>query len=265
MDNSPSSQTQIADLQKSFGTNWTKENIRTIFEWLTIASFNIVCLDMATKYYKKTIRNSIILGMVFSTISGTLSVSEIVVKIGFPDDFMPVLGYVLNSLFIIMTFTIAYFTGYIKVYQVQENLEYAIRMKQEWITFSTGIASELQLPVQIRKDAVWMIVKNKMKYLDLLKADIDISPDIREKARAVIAKQNTLDINVYNLSNIIMEIGSVEYNNIISNRHTVVKLLEPTSEKLAQMETKALTDTTPRKDEKTNANPEVNIIALTVS
>jgi hypothetical protein len=101
MDNSPSSQTQIADLQKSFGTNWTKENIKTIFEWLTIASFNIVCLDMATKYYKKTIRNSIILGMVFSTISGTLSVSEIVVKIGFPDDVLPVLGYVLNSLFII--------------------------------------------------------------------------------------------------------------------------------------------------------------------
>jgi hypothetical protein len=102
-----------------------------------------------------------------------------------------------------------------------------------------------------------------MKYLDLLKADIDISPEIREKARADIAKQNTLDIDVYNLSNIIMEIGSVEYNNIISNRHTVVKLLDPTNEKLAQMETKALTDTTPRKEEK--PNPYVNTISLTVS
>lgn len=265
METSPSSQTQIQDLQKSFGTNWTKDNITTIFEWLTIASFNMICLDLATLQYKTTIRNSIILGMVFSTISGTLSVSQLVAKAGFPEDTAPVLGYILNSIFIVLTFTIAYFTGYIKVYQIQENLETAIRLKQEWITFSTAIASELQLPVSLRKDAVWIIIKNKVKYLDLLKADIEIAPQIRESARKQIAKQNLLNINVHTLSNIVMEIGSVEYNSIITNRMSATKVIEPTNDKLASLEMKAIQDRTPKQDEKTTENPEVNLVAVMVT
>jgi hypothetical protein len=267
MDTSPSSQSQLVDLQKSFGTNWTKENMTTIFEWLTIASFNIICLDIATKQYKATIRNSIILGMVFSTISGTLSVSDLVVKIGFPDSSLPILRYVFNSFFIAMTFAIAYCTGYIKVYQVQENLEYAIRLKQEWTAFSTAIASELQLPIQLRKDAIWIIVKNKMKYLDLLKSEMEISNKTRENARTQIAKQNVLNIDVHDLSNIIMEIGSVEYKNIVSNRYgSVVKVIAPSNEKLASMETKALQDRSPprKEEEKPLANPEVNTVAILV-
>jgi len=264
MDPSPSSQTQIGDLQKSYGTNWTKENITTIFEWLTIASFNILCLDMATKYYKSVIRNSIIMGIVFSTISGTLSVSDLVVKIGFPENSLPILGYVLNSFFIIMTFAIAFFTGYIKVYQIQENLEYAIELKQEWTTFSTAIASELQLPIQLRKDAIWLIIKNKMKYLDLLKADIEISASIREKARIQIAKQNILNIDVKHLSHIIMEIGSAEYNNILANRPSAIKVLEPSNDRLSSME-KTVLQGSAKRDEKPPAIPDVTTVTLLVN
>jgi len=267
MDPSPSSHTQIGDLQKSYGTNWTKENITTIFEWLTIASFNILCLDMSAKYYKSVIRKSIILGIVLSTISGTLSVSDLVVKIGFPDDSLPVLGYVLNTFFIVMTFTIAFYTGYIKVYQIQENLEHAIELKQEWTTFSTAIASELQLPIQLRKDAIWLIIKNKTKYLDLLKAEIEISVNIREKARIQIAKQNILNIDVKHLSHIIMEIGSSEYNNILTNRPSAIKVMEPTNERLSDMEKKALQDSAepPTREVKPPTNPDVNTVTLMVN
>jgi hypothetical protein len=262
MDPSPHSQTQIGDLQKSYGTNWTKENITTIFEWLTIASFNILCLDLATKYYKHIIRNSVILGLVFSTLSGTISVSELVVKVGLSEESRPVLGYVLNTLFIIMTFTIATFTGYIKVYQIQENLERAIQYKQEWTLFSTSIASELQLPIELRKDAVWMIIKNKSKYLDLLKSEVEIPEGIRKSAHKQLNSQNILKFDVSNLTNIIMEIGSQEYNAIITNRHTPLKINEVRNEKLMSLEHIAgQSNTTTDKPE---IKPEINAITLVV-
>jgi hypothetical protein len=53
------------------------------------------------------------------------------------------------------------YTGYIKIYQIQETLEQYIKMKQEWTVFSTSIASEPQLPIELRRDALFMIIKNK--------------------------------------------------------------------------------------------------------
>jgi hypothetical protein len=222
MDPSPHSQTQIGDLQKSYGTNWSKENIRTIFEWLTIASFNIICLDLVSKYYKRIIRNSIILGLIFSTVSGTVSVSELVARFNISCS-EPIVSYILNGFFIALTFAIATCTGYIKVYQIQENLESAIQYKQEWIIFSSAIASELQLPVELRKDAVWMIIKNKNKYLDLLKFETDIPEFIRKKAFAELSSKNIMKLDVSSLTHIMMEIGSHEYENIMKGIHTPIQ------------------------------------------
>jgi hypothetical protein len=155
-------------LQRSYGTNWTQTNIDTIIQWICISSFKINILDEAINYYRNIIRNNVIFGLILSTASGTISAT----RFGLNSD--DKLGFVLNTIFTAMSFSIAIFTGAIKVYQIQERLEEYIKMKQEWITFSAKIASELQLPIKLRKDALFIIIKNKAKYLDLLKLETEI-------------------------------------------------------------------------------------------
>jgi len=195
------------DLSRLYGTNWNQTNVLTLFEWLTIAAYNIKCLELGSSYFRSIIRNNTIMGLVLSTLSGTLSVSQLGIQ-----DPGQILSKVLNGVFIALSFSIAIFTGYLKIYQIQERLEQYIRAKQDWIMFSTAIASELQLPIALRRDALWIIIKNKNIYLDLLKTDLEFPRRIQDRARAEFGKHNMkgLNIDVSTLSQIIMDIGVQE-------------------------------------------------------
>ena len=200
------------ELQRKYGTNWTEKNFQTILNWSFIAAFHIEALEYAIDYYKKIIRNNIVLGLVLSTASGTISSTRLGMNDNSP------LNFSLNILFTAMSFTIAIFTGTIKIYQIQERLENFIKLKQDWIVFSTALASELQLPVNLRHDAYYIIIKNKSKYLDLLKIDNDIPTFIKEKVRNKLINKNKngplkdhIDsLNITNLSDIIIQISSNE-------------------------------------------------------
>jgi hypothetical protein len=63
-------------LQNSRGTNWCESNMRTIFSWICISAFQIEALDLSIRYYRDIIRKSVFLGLVFSTASGTLSITR---------------------------------------------------------------------------------------------------------------------------------------------------------------------------------------------
>ena len=210
---SPSDNTPTEnELQRKYGTNWTEKNFQTILNWTFIAAFHIQSLEYAIDHYKKIIRNNIVLGLVLSTASGTISSTRLGMNDNSP------LNFSLNILFTAMSFTIAIFTGTIKIYQIQERLENFIKLKQDWIVFSTTLASELQLPVNLRHDAYYIIIKNKSKYLDLLKIDNDIPNFIKEKVRNKLINKNKngplknhIDsLNITNLSDIIIQISSNE-------------------------------------------------------
>jgi hypothetical protein len=108
-----------------------------------------------------------------STTSGAISASR------FGTNTNNNIALIFNYIFTFMAFSIAVFTGAIKIYQIQENLEIFIRVKQEWINFSTLLVSEFQLPVSERQDAVILIKNNKGRYLDLLKTSITIPKNSR--------------------------------------------------------------------------------------
>ena len=198
------------DLRKSYGTNWTKANVSVLFEWITIASYNIRCLELATGYYRKKLRLNTILGIVLATLSGTGATVQAVIPAYIAVEAM----LVLNILFVIMTFTIAIMTGYIKVYQIQENLEHNIKIKQEWISFSTELASELQLPTELRRDALWMIIKNKSIYLELLKVNLEIPPSIASQARKDFREETKLNMDVSSLPRILIDISLQEMRDL---------------------------------------------------
>ena len=204
---SPNAMPKISqDLRNSYGTNWTKANVSVLFEWISIASYNIRCLEMATNHYRKQLRANIIIGLVLATASGTINTAEAV--------FMNGVSTNTSLILIVMAFTIAIMTGYIKVYQVQENLEHSIKVKQEWIVFSADIASELQLPTQLRRDALWIIIKNKNIYLELLKTNLEIPECIIRQARKDFKEETKLNMDVSSLPRILIDIGVQEMRDL---------------------------------------------------
>jgi hypothetical protein len=200
----------IQDLRKSYGTNWTKANVSVLFEWITIAAYNIRCLDMSTDYYRKRIRINVIVGLVLSTLSGTAAA----LQAAFPDTMSIHVTIGLNVTFVVLTFTIAIMTGYIKIYQIQENLESSIKSQQDWIIFSTELASELQLPTELRRDALWMIIKNKNSYLDLLKTKLEIPDAIAKTAKKEFEQETQLTMDVGSLPHIMIDIILQEMRDI---------------------------------------------------
>jgi hypothetical protein len=161
---------------------WTTDNIKTLVQWNCIAAYNIEVLDMSISMYQKYMRWNVIFGLIMSTTSGAISASR------FSADPRSQLIITFNYIFTFMAFSIAIFTGAIKIYQVQENLETFIRVKQEWINFSTLLVAEFQLPLSERQDAVTLIKNNKSKYLDLLKTPINVPKRIREYGEDRIKK-----------------------------------------------------------------------------
>ena len=155
------------------GIHWNESNLETLSEWVQIGSLQIETLDLAIKQYRSIIRRNVLLGMILSTASGSVSITQL-------SSTQQV--FVLNVFFTVMSFTIAILTGLIKIYQIQERLEEYIQLKQEWIAFCVNITSEIQLPVSQRRDALKIIKEYKGKYLDLLKIDVDIDTRLKEKA-----------------------------------------------------------------------------------
>lgn len=199
--------------------HWTNNNIMTLLSWISIATFNIDCLELAIIRYREWMRQHVILGIVLSTTSGTLSVTQ------FGSISSQNVNFVLNFFFTIFSFAVAVSTGCIKVYQVQERLEKFITVKQEWIVFITKIATQFQLNIDLRKDALDLINSNKDKYLDLLKIDNEIPDFIKKqvKDKFKYKKENiyfkdfhsSLEIGeAMSISDIIMNIGYIEGKNL---------------------------------------------------
>jgi hypothetical protein len=166
--------------------DWSGANLETISQWVQISAFQIEALELAIIYYRMIIRQNVLLGVVFSTASGSLSLSQMN---------STEQKFVYNIIFTIMSFSIAVFTGLIKIYQIQEQLEEFIQLKQEWIGFSLTITTEVQLPVTQRKRALDLITKNKNKYLDLLKRDADIPFRIKTKAYKHLYEDKEMYLN----------------------------------------------------------------------
>ena len=190
---------QTVDLQRSYGSNWTKTNVNTLFEWITLGAFYIKCLDMSTRQHRSILRNWTIVGLCLSTLCGTIALAQFTIK----DN--QVASDVLNGIFALFTFSIAVFTGYLKVYQIQE-----------WIVFSTAIASELQLPIELRRDAVYLIIKNKNQYLNLLKVDLEIADSIKKQAIKDLPNAESMRLDLSTLPRIIMDIGLQELQDLNS-------------------------------------------------
>jgi hypothetical protein len=187
---------------RSIGSHWTPSNLTTLIDWLWTSIYIIECLEISIISSRNTLRYNTILGLVLSTLTGTLNITQF----NLINDYY--VNLVIKILLTVMAFAIAVNTGRIKIYQYQESLEDYIRIKQEWIQFAVNIAAELQLPIDLRQDALYIIENYKGKYLDLLKAESEISERVKNRIKKM------------------MEADDVKFNQLIQKYNYIMDHME---------------------------------------
>lgn len=191
---SPDSDDQLANYKFIKGANWDTDNVRTLLQWIHISAIYLDVLIFATEYYRRILRRHTILNLVLSTLASTVSLSQFNIK----EDDYPQLTITLKVLFSASTIIIALSAGFLKVYQIQERLEKSLQLQQEWTTFGSKITSEMQLPVNLRTDALYVIIKLKEMYSNLVKQQSHISRKFINR----VAKSNGLDAKDLTLSDL---------------------------------------------------------------
>ena len=136
--------------------------LETFHDWISVASYKIECLDLAIKIYRWRLQTCILLGLLLSTASGTISVTQF-------GNYSNNLKFGLNLILTITSFSVALLTGIVKTFKLQENLEEYIGLKQNWLSFSAKINNEIYLPKKMRGNAETLIKDNKARFLNLLK------------------------------------------------------------------------------------------------
>lgn len=187
-------QTTLSNYEFKTGANWTQENVQTLMQWVHISAIYLEIMSEATQHYKTLLRRNSVLNLILSTLAGTASLSQFSIN----EESNPVLTLLLKGFFTVMSFIISISVGYLKIYQIQEKMETTIRLQQDWTVFGSKITSEMQLPENLRKDALFLIIKMKETYFDLIKSQVEISKKIMRR----VAWRNGLNIGDLSLSEI---------------------------------------------------------------
>jgi hypothetical protein len=162
----------------------------TFKDWISVASYKIECLELSIKIYRWRLQTCIMLGLLLSTASGTISVTQF-------GNYSSNLKFGLNLVLTITSFAVALLTGIVKTFKLQENLEKYINLKQNWVSFSAKISNEIYLPKKMRSNAETLIKDNKARFLDLLKVDVPIPKQISILAAKHLDKGDDIESQYY--------------------------------------------------------------------
>ena len=172
--------------------------LETFSDWISVAAYKIECLDLAIKIYRWRLQTCILLGLLLSTASGTISVTQF-------GSYSPNLKFGLNLVLTITSFAVALLTGIVKTFKLQENLEEYIGLKQNWVSFSAKINNEIYLPKKMRGNAETLIKDNKARFLDLLKIDVPIPKEMSVLAAKHLDKGDDIESQYYKYKENIMQ------------------------------------------------------------
>ena len=164
--------------------------LETFNDWISVASYKIECLELAIQIYRWRLQTCILLGLLLSTASGTISVTQF-------SNYSPELKFGLNLVLTITSFAVAMLTGIVKSFKLQETLEEYIHLKQSWVSFSAKINNEIYLPKKMRGNAETLIKENKARFLDLLKIDVIIPKNLSVLAAKHLDKGDDIESQYY--------------------------------------------------------------------
>ena len=143
---------------------------------------------------------------------------------------MPELAIAMKVFFTVITLAVAFAAGFLKIYQIQEKLESSIRLQQNWTTFGSVITSEMQLPVDLRKDALFLIIKMKDTYTELFKSPLDVNKSVIRK----VAERNGITKKLFTLSELFVRVIKTEASRMEMIDIPLQPQSKPTTEPLKQ-------------------------------
>ena len=158
--------------------DWTFEHIRTLITWLNYSNVNMFLIDLSIKYYKSIISHIMAYTLLFSTVSSTISISQL----GISSDTQPQLFAIVQYCFIGASTLSTLLIGYMKLFKVQESLDTNTLLYKSWLTFSTRISSEFQMPIHMRTSALELLQDMKNEYIDLFCKDANIPFAVKNAA-----------------------------------------------------------------------------------
>ena len=156
--------------QQEKENDWTFEHIRTLVTWLNYSNVNMFLIDLSIKYYRTIITNIMAYTLLLSTISSTISISQL----GISKDNQPLLYNVIQYSFIGASTFSTLLIGYMRLFKIQETLDTNTLLYKSWLSFSTRISSEFQMPVHMRTSALVLLQDMKNEYIDLFCKNPDI-------------------------------------------------------------------------------------------
>lgn len=168
---------EFSDVTFKRGANWNEENIRTLTRWTHVCAIKCEIAQESTIYYRDLMRRNTVFTLILSSFAGIASLSQF----NLDTQTNEILSNVLKGFFSVASILVALNSGFLKIYEVQERLEASIRLQNAWTQFGSRISSEMQLPVALRKDALYMIIKMKETYHELIKDQVQISKYILQK------------------------------------------------------------------------------------
>lgn len=187
----PSTAPATVPNEESVEDTWSNIiTLETFNDWINVSTYKIECLDLAIKTYRWRLQNFILFGLVLSTLSGTISVTQFG---NYPESLKLFLNWALT----ITSFAVALLTGAVKTFKLQETLEEYIHLKQNWVSFSAKISNEIYLPKRLRRNAETLIRENKGIFLDLLKIDVPIPKYMSILAAKHIDKGDDIESQYY--------------------------------------------------------------------
>jgi len=176
------------------GANWQPDNVKTLMQWIHISAIYIDVLGESTKFYKRILRSHTIMNLFLSTLGGTTSLTQF--NTG-PETFTG-LNTLMKVILTAITFIIALSHGYLKIYNIHDKVEKNVKLQQQWIQFGSTLTSEMQLPVSLRKDALYFIIKMNDTYSQLFKQHIVANRHILK----AVARKNGVNHEVLTLSDL---------------------------------------------------------------
>lgn len=175
--------------KKGLGTDWVSGNIITLVEWLNIASLYILILDKQITYYRKIVNRITITGLILSTITSTISLSQLSID----ENEYPNLSLSLKIAFTFTSIFTTIATGSIKILNIQENLDICLDYYQKWNAFAAEISGQLQLPIEIRKNALSIIIKLKTVFKKLFTTRLPLTKKIKNSASNLIENKKFVE------------------------------------------------------------------------
>jgi hypothetical protein len=143
--------------------DWTYEHIRTLIYWMNIANINVFLLDASIQYYKKIVMQVMAFTFLFSSLSTTISLSQL----GIDEKNNPNLSSAIKYTFVVASTISTILVGYVKLFKLQEMMDANIEMHKDWLEFATKISGELQMPKHLRTPALKLLQDMKDSYIGL--------------------------------------------------------------------------------------------------